>query len=63
MTDGLTVDEGRSDSSENVASESCLLNADISSNSSLSRALAAAISERSVSSDCLSLKNEKRMSG
>jgi len=62
--DGLTRDGGRSDPSEyvagNTASESCLLNAYISSNSSFSRAFVAAISERSVSSDCLRLRNEKK---
>jgi hypothetical protein len=62
MRDGLTRDGGRSDPSEYVAgnapSESCVLNAYISAKSSFSRALVAAISERSVSSDCLSLRNE-----
>jgi hypothetical protein len=62
MRDGLTRDGGRSDPSEYVAgnapSESCVLNAYISAKSSFSRALVAVISERSVSSDCLSLRNE-----
>ena len=64
MRDGLTREGGRSDPSEyvagNAASEICLLNAYISSNSSFSRSLVAAISERSVSSDCRSLRNEKK---
>jgi len=67
MRDGLTGEGGRSDPSEyvagNAASEICLLNAYISSNSSFSRGLVAAISERSISSDCLSLRKKKRMRG
>ena len=63
MRDGFTQDKGKSNPSDNTASERGLLHSYISSNNSFLQALAAAISECSVSFKCLSLQNERNMSG